>query len=136
MSNKSFFILWGAAFILCAVFGFIPEPDSLMKALMVLLSLVFFVPGSLLVYDAVKHRNLALLRCIRNISACSLGLTLVLLVANFFSVAASKAVGDALYVLLVIFSSPMVCSQYWVLSMFLWACLLMVCLTWLRKYKT
>lgn len=135
MSNKKLFLLWGISFILCAGFGFIPQPDNLMKALLFLLSLAFFVPGSMLVYDAVKNRDAALLRCIRNISAASLILTLLLLVANFASVGASVAVGDFLYGLLVVVSAPMVCSQFWVVSLFLWACLLMVSISFLKKIK-
>ena len=69
----------------------------------------------------------------RIISICSLSATLVLLVANFFSVLASEAVGNVLYAVLVVLSSPMVCSQYWVLSMFAWACLLMA--TFLKPKK-
>jgi hypothetical protein len=76
-----------------------------------------------------------LLRCIRNISAASLILTLLLLVANFASVGASVAVGDFLYGLLVVVSAPMVCSQFWVVSLFLWACLLMVSISFLKKIK-
>ena len=135
MSNKKLFLIWGIFFILCAGLGFIPEPEGLLKALMVLLALDFFAPGVLLLYYAIKGRDKATLRCIRNLSAASLALTLVLLVANFLSVMAPQPVGDFLYGLLVIFSAPMICGQFWAVSMFLWACLLMVSLTWLRKLK-
>ena len=73
------------------------------------------------------------MRTIRNLSVASLALTLVLLVVNFLSVGASKAAGDVLYVLLIILSAPMVCGQVWVLSLFLWACLLMVCLKYRKE---
>jgi hypothetical protein len=33
-----------------------------------------------------------------------------------------------LYVLLAMFTAPMICGQSWVLSLFLWACLLMLSL--------
>ena len=60
---------------------------------------------------------------------------MVLLVANFLSALGSVTLGDVLYGMLVIVSSPMVCSGYWVLSLFLWACLLMSSLSQLKKLK-
>jgi hypothetical protein len=38
-------------------------------------------------------------------------------------------VGNLLHILLIIVSAPMVCGQYWVLSLFLWACLMI----WAQK---
>ena len=49
--------------------------------------------------------------------------TFALLVANFLSASASQQVGDVLYAVLIIVSAPMVCSQFWVLSLFLWSIL-------------
>ena len=60
-------------------------------------------------------------------------LSLVFLVLNFLSVYFSAHTGLVVYVLLVMFSAPMVCSQIWVLSLFLWACLLMVTLPEIKK---
>jgi hypothetical protein len=59
--------------------------------------------------------------------------TLVLLVLNFRSGNASDAAGDFLYGLLVVLSAPMVCSQYWFIPLFLWACLLMTSLSIQKK---
>ncbi len=121
MKEKIAYALWGVLFIICAGLGFVTDASGAGKVLLTLSSLICFLPGVALLYWG--HR-----RPVRIISICSLGATLVLLVANFFSVLAPKAVGDVLYVLLVVVSSPMVCSQYWVLSMFIWACLLMATL--------
>ena len=38
-----------------------------------------------------------------------------------------------LFAVLIVVSSPMVCSGYWALSLFLWACLLIVSHSLLRK---
>ena len=70
---------------------------------------------------------------VRILSACSLVLTLVALVANFLGVLASDLVGSLLYVLLVLVSTPMVCSGIWVASLFLWACLLMATFLKIKK---
>ena len=135
MKQKHLFVLWGALFILCALMGFIPEPAGAVAILMTGLALAFFAVGWLLLYRAEKSGDLFSLTLIRNLSAFSLGLTLLLLIANFLSVAASETLGNIVHSILVIVSSPMVCSGYWVLSLFLWACLLMVSIQELRRCK-
>ena len=133
MSKKALFVLWGGFFILCAGLGFIPEPAGFVKGLLTTLSVVFFLPGGALLYRAKQQKDRATVTLIRNLSAASLGLTLLMLVANFLSLGAGQALGDGLYAALVILSSPMVCSGYWLLSLFLWACLLVVSLEILKK---
>ena len=129
MNKKNLFVLWGVLFILCAGLGFLPEPAGLLKGLMTALSVLFFVPPALLLYHA--DRETALL--IRNLAALSLGVTLVTLILNFVLAVSSEFLGNVLHYILVVVSSPMICSGYWVLSLFLWACLLMVSLQNLRK---
>ena len=135
MTEKKLFILWGALFILCAALGFIPEPQGFLKVLLVLVSVLFFVPGFWLLYRAFTSGNAEVAGYIRLISLVSLGGTLVFLVLNFLSAAATNAAGSFLYSLLVIVSSPMVCSQYWVLSLFLWAFLLIASFSLSKKRK-
>ena len=118
MNHKRLYFVWGGLFILCGLLGFIPEPAGLGKWLLVVLSVGFFVPGWILLYRGKR-------KLIRNLSLLSLLVTLLLLVLNFMSGRASEAAGDFLYGLLVFLSAPMVCSQYWIISLFLWACLLM-----------
>ena len=124
MNQKSCFALWGGMFALCAGLGFIAEPVGLLKALMVLLSLGFFVPGFLLLRDARRRGDRNTLALIRNLAALSLLTTLILLIANFLSVMAGEILGSILYYVLIIVSAPMICSQYWAVSLFLWACLM------------
>jgi hypothetical protein len=135
MNKKVLFALWGGLFILCGGLGFIPEPAGFWRGLMTALSVIFFLPGGALLYRGKKEGDRKLVTVIRNLSAASLGLTLVALVANFLCFAAPNAVGDGLYAVLVIVSSPMVCSGYWLLSLFLWACLLVVSLDTLKMKK-
>ena len=135
MNQKFLFTLWGGLFIVCAAMGFIPDPAGVGRILLTLLSIAFFVPPALALYQAIQDGDRPVLRLIRNLSALSLGLTLVLLVLNFLSALRSETLGNILYHILIIVSSPMVCSGCWVLSLFLWACLLMVSLKGLRKKK-
>ena len=128
MNKKILFALWGGLFCLCAGLGFIPEPTGFLKALLVTLSLAFFVPGFLLLGCGRMEIQL-----VRNLAALALGITVLLLIGNFLSVMGSQTLGDILHYVLIILSAPMVCSQYWVLSLFLWACLLFAAQGKLKK---
>ena len=55
---------------------------------------------------------------------CSLVMTVGVFAANVIAVAASSQVGRNLYDLLNLVSAPMFCSQYWIVSLFCWGCLL------------
>lgn len=125
MKNSILFIAWAVLYIICALLGLAPLQSVAGSVFMTFLSLVFFLPGGILVYRGFRQKNRKLLRSVRIIAMLSLALTLVTLVANFFSVLASEAVGNILQILLTLVSAPMICSGYWILSLFLWACLLM-----------
>ena len=129
MNKKNLYYIWAGLFILTALLGFITEPNGLLKALMVMAAVGFFVPPALL----LKQGDVQDIKLVRNLSLASLITTTVLLVLNVMSVLAHEAVGTGLYALMVLLSAPMVCSQYWAVSMFLWACLLMVSLKLLKK---
>ncbi len=126
-------ILWGGLYLLCALLGFFPDPQGLWYGLFVLLGLGFFVPPSILLYDAVKTKNGKTLRILRLLSFLSLGLTLLMLVVNFLAVQASEAWGAVLYWILLLVSVPMVCAQAWVIGLFGWACLLMATFMFSKK---
>ena len=135
MKKTMYFALWGALFILCAGLGFIPEPQGAVKWLLTALALAFFVPPVLLARQAAREGDRMVLRLLRNLSIASLALTVAVLIGNFLSVMAPEAVGNALYIVLVIVSSPMVCGQYWLLSLFLWAFLMVYCVSHLPRKK-
>ena len=85
--------------------------------------------GALLLYRSEKQDALL----IRNLSALSLTLTLVLLILNFLLAFSSETLGQILHYVLIIVSCPMICSGHWALSLFLWACLLMASLKQSRR---
>ena len=120
MNKKLLFVLWGVLFAVTAALGFLPRQNGLTLAA----ALLFFLPPVLLLWK--KERETTLL--IRNLAALSLGLTLVTLILNFILAVSSETLGNALHSILTVVSAPMICSGYWVLSLFLWACLLMVSL--------
>ena len=135
MKNKHLYSIWGCLFIICALLGFIPAPEGLLKTLLVLVAAAFFVPGWILYYRSAKNMDLFSLRIIRTICFLSLGTTLLFLVLIFLSAGNPNISGAFLYGLLIIFSSPMVCAQYWVVSLFLWACLLFASISSISKIK-
>lgn len=133
MKAKPIYALWAAAFILCAGLGFIPEPGENLQVVLTVLSLLFFLPPAVLLYGAAKKHDTHTLTLIRNLSALSLGLTLAALILNFLTALRSDLLGRILHYVLVIVSSPMICSGHWALSLFLWACLLMASFRQLRS---
>ena len=135
--NKQFlYTIWGSLFAVCAVLGFIEGAEGFPRALLVCVALSFFIPPALLLYLAHRHRDRHCAALVRNLAAASLVLTCGLLVANFLSLMGTTTLGDVLYSTLVIVSAPMVCGQYWVMSLFCWACLLFSGNHILKKMKT
>lgn len=124
MSSKTLFYLWGGLFILCAGLGFTQPATGIYRGALLILSLIFFLPPSLILHFGSSHER----KLIRNLSALSLGLTVALLLVNFLTAMESEELGLFLHGILTIVSTPMVCSGYWVVSLFLWACLLTVSL--------
>ena len=123
MSNKALYILWGVLYALCFGLGFIEPGDQRLSTVLTLVSIGFFVPGFVLL--ARGRRKL-----IRILSAASLGLTLGVFLLNVLVTMGDAFVGDCLYVLLGLVSVPMFSSRFWLVSLFLWACLLMGSIFW------
>lgn len=124
MKKSSLMAVWGIFYIICGGLGFIPEPEGAVRIFLTAISVLFFVPPAILLFDAFTSGDRKTVLLIRRLSALSLGVTLVLLIANFLTALASTWLGNVMHVLLVLCSAPMFCSNYWVLSLFLWAVLL------------
>lgn len=133
MNKKLLFTLWGVLFAICAGLGFVSQPGAALKILMNLLSLGFFALGGWILWQAKEKKDIATVCLIRALSAASLVTTLVMLVANFLSVFASQWVGNLLHHMLAVVSSPMLCAPSWAVSLFLWACLMVVSHRILKK---
>ena len=133
MKKSSLYAAWGGMFLLCAGLGFISEPKGAARAALTVISLLFFCPPAALLWQARGEGDRPTAAIIRNLSAASLGLTAVLFCANILSTFGSDALGRFLHGMLTIVSAPMLCSGYWALSLFLWACLLVSSLAFLRK---
>ena len=135
MKKQYLFALWGGLFALCAALGFIPTPGNGLKILMMLLAVAFFVPAGLLLRQSAQTGDRHTAALIRNLAIASLALTVIFLVANFLSALGSATLGNFLYSVLIVVSTPMICGRYWVLSLFLWACLMIGAVKILRQAK-
>ena len=124
MKSQFLYALWGALFILCAGLGFIPEPAGVLRVLLTGLSILFFLPAAVLVWKGRREKDRMALSLVRNLSIASLSLSVLLIIANFLTVFRSELLGDILHGVLVVVSSPMICSGHWAMSLFFWACLL------------
>lgn len=128
MKKIVLYIVWAVLYAVCVGLGFVSSPTAGEKAMLVAIGLGCFVPPYWLYFLGRKETSRKTNLILRLVSAGVLTLTLVLLILNFLSVYVSAEAGLVLYVLLVMFSAPMMCGQYWAVSLFLWACLLFLTL--------
>ena len=124
MKKAILYALWVVLYIVCFALGFIAEPGASQAVAMTIMSVIFFIPGAVLLLQGMMGKDKKQLLLLRWISAVSLGLTLVMLIANIASVNASQTTGTVLFYILNFVSVPMLCSRHYVLSLFLWACIL------------
>ena len=122
MSNTILYALWGGLFALCAALGFITGPGEGLRFLMRVLSVALFVPPFVLNYRAAKKQDRRTLELVRNLAFCWLVLASILLIGNFLTVFGSQWLGNLMYSLLIIVTSPLVSSGSWALAIFCWAC--------------
>ena len=128
MKKKILYGSWLALYGLCAGLAHMAAPTARQATAHTLLSILFFVPAAILLIQALREKDAKTLRVLRIVSISSLGLTLIALIANVSSVLASTLLGNILYELLIFVSVPMICSRHWIISLFLWACLLILTL--------
>ena len=124
MKKTLLYIIWGCMAVLCIGLGTLETAELLIQIPLMVLAVMFFVPGGILLYDAVTEKDRKEILRIRWISAISLSLTAVAIIAFTLTAAVGAAAADVLYDILLIVSCPMICAQQWLVSLFLWACLL------------
>ena len=118
------YCVWLCLYILCVGLGTIEEAAGIGKVLFILTGLILFLPGVFLLHLGKREKNKKITLRVRIVAICSLSLTAIVFCANVIAVSADASVGRILYDMLNLVSAPMFCSQYWILSIFCWACLL------------
>ncbi len=122
MKERILYVIWIFWYILCVALGTITERTVGTHIVLSVMALLFFVPAILLLVDALTGNNRKMLFRIRIVSLSSLVLTLTMIILNIVTVTASEKVGQVLDDLLRLFSAPMHCAYWKILSIFLWAC--------------
>lgn len=130
---KKLWLSWYALLLVCAILGFLKEPTGFLYFLCVSLSVASFIPPFCLLKYASDRQDKKPLRLIRNLSIISLSLTVVLYSLNVLSVLMDPVWGYIFDAMLVVLTTPMVCGQIWVLSLFGWAMLLWTSVALLKK---
>ena len=134
MKKSTVFAIWGGLYALCVAMNFLAAyrvPVGWAKAPFVLVSLLFFIPPFYLLFLSKKDKGKKTINALQIISIVSLALFVVLFCLNLASVNWSATTGRVLFYLLISLCAPVVCSQFYVLPLYLWACILMVT----RKFK-
>lgn len=118
--------IWAGLFALTAVLGLcFPDVEHAAgRFALQAVTVCFFFPPWLILVKAKQSGALRHVKLLRYLSAASLGATLVFLCAGILSVRAPEALGNLLHILMTVICAPLVCSNYYVLPMFLWATLL------------
>lgn len=127
LSYKTLYLLWAGMFVLTAVLGFLfPSVTEPMEKLPLQLATgAFFVPPWAIMTKANAEHDDKHIKVVRNLSLASVISTCVLLSLNMLSAGMGEAVGNALNAALTIVSAPLVCSNFYVMPLFLWGTLLM-----------
>ena len=128
MKKRSYpilYTLWAAMFLLTAALGLLfPQEAGLGRWVLTAVSVIFFIPPWMILSRARREGELQHIRLIRWLCLASIILTALLLVLNLRSAGLSDAMGRALNAALAVVSAPMLCSNLFVLPIFLWGCLL------------
>ena len=132
MKKKSVvYAFWAAWYLICLLLCMGAEPVGMAKIPFVVVSLATYAPPFYLLY--LSKKDAKTVKVVQIISAASLIAFLVLFVLSVLSVDWSAAAGRILDLLFKIFCAPIICGQFWVVGLFLWASLLRACVLMLKK---
>ena len=135
MKKSYLYIAWAILYAVCLGVSFTPSPQGVGEFFLIAAAILFFVPPYVLLWRARKAQDRRTVVILRLICIVVLALTVIFLCLNFLAVNFSTATGLVLHVLLVMVSVPMVCGQYWTMSLFLWACLFMLTFQRISPYQ-
>lgn len=127
LDYKVLYLLWAVMFALTACLGFLfPNVTTPTERLPLQIATgVFFLPPWAIMTRAKVAGDNKHVKIVRNLALTSVALTCVLLCLNMVSAGMSAELGNALNIILTIVSAPLVCSNFYVMPLFLWGTLLM-----------
>lgn len=127
LEYKLLYLLWALLFALTAWLGFLfPNVTEPVQRLpLQLITGAFFLPPWAILAKAKIAGETKHVKLVRYLGLTSIGLTVVLLCLNMVSAGMGEVMGNALNAALTIVSAPLVCSNFYVMPLFLWGTLLM-----------
>ena len=125
-SYKILYLAWGGLFVVTAVLGllFPGAQNGLGLLCLRAVTVAFFLPPWLILSKARAEGNVFHIRLPRYLALASLALTLVLVCAGILTAVDNPALGDLIHVVMAIVCAPLICSNFYVLPMFLWGTVL------------
>lgn len=125
MKKSTLLYAWAGLYLVCALLSLISAPSEGLKVILIMLSLLFFVPPLLLRLQNDPKTN----RLLFFISLISLLLTFIALLASILSALGStETMGLIMHYVLLVVGVPGKALGSTAASLFLWACLLFSCL--------
>lgn len=132
MKKKSVvYIIWAVWYLCCLFLSLGAEPAGMAKVPFVVMGISTFAPPFYLLYLSKKEKKH--IKVVQIISAASLIAFVVLFVLNLASVKWGATAGFVLDLLFKIFCAPIVCGQFWIVGLFLWASLWRSCVLMRKK---
>lgn len=128
--TRLFSYSWLGMYLLCVALGMVQGATGAATIALMLISILFFLPPALLVYNELLSTRKRILKRIRWICVASLLLTTISLTTEF-AIAylyvggiVSPVAMNISHLITLLVSAPLYCSQTYYVSIFLWACLL------------
>ena len=132
MKKKSYiYIMWALWYLCCVLLCLGNDPQGAAKVPFAVIGISTFAPPFYLLYLSKKDKKH--IKVVQIISIASLAAFVVLLVLNILAVNWSARAGLILDRLFNIFCAPVICCQFWVVGLFLWASLLWATILMLKK---
>ena len=125
------YVIWAVWYLICLFLSLGAEPAGMAKIPFVVISLATYAPPFYLLY--LSKKDAKTIQFVQIISVASLIAFAVMFVLGVLSVNWSAEVGRILDILFKILCAPVVCGQFWVVGLFLWASLWRACVLMLRK---
>ncbi len=125
------YIMWAFWYLCCVLLCLGADPVGMAKVPFVVVGITTYAPPFYLLY--LSKKDAKTIKIVQIISAASLIAFVVLLVLNILSVKWNALAGRILDLLFNVFCAPVICGQFWVVGLFLWASLLRVCILMLKK---
>ena len=125
------YAVWALWYLICLFLSLGAEPAGMAKIPFVVISLATYAPPFYLLY--LSKKDAKTIQFVQIISVASLIAFAVMFVLGVLSVNWSAEAGRILDILFKILCAPVVCGQFWVVGLFLWASLWRACVLMLRK---